>query len=208
MRNPITSSCNACRALVVLIVAVAGLTACAIPAVAATHKLNASETALFKMISHHPSQGRIRMKLDPILCEVARERAKDMAVHSYFGHVDRLGRGPNRLVTRAGFTLPFYYDLSKSGNNIESIVATSGGTRQAFELWLGSPTHRMHVLGESAFYQNQEAIGVGVYQADGQPGQTYYVFLSAPENPANPQRVVVLRNPDGKVISRTVAMPR
>ncbi len=203
MTDPSTSTFTFKRPLGALTITIAGFTACFSPAVAETHHLTATETALFKMISQHPLQDRARMKLDPILCEVARKRAKDMATHSYFGHIDRLGRGPNRLVTRAGFALPSYYDLSKSGNNIESIVATPGGTSQAFNLWLASPAHRVHVLGEALFYQNQKAIGVGIYQDDDESGQTYYVFLSAPKNAADSPRDLVLKNTTGKILSRT-----
>ncbi len=143
------------------------------------------------------------MKLDPILCKVARNRAKDMARNSYFGHIDLLGRGPNWLAKRAGYTLPSWYDLSRSGNNIESIVLTGGKTAAALRLWKSSLPHRIHILGTIPFYRDQESIGVGTFTTTGTPSQTYYVFLSAPENLAQRPPLLTLKNPAGRAISNT-----
>lgn len=183
--------------------ATALLTPVATQASAATHRLNANEVVLFRKISRDSSQRRSVMKLDPILCKVARNRARDMARNSYFSHVDRFGRGPNLLVKFAGYTLPSWYDMARSGNSIESLALTTGDAGEALELWRNSAPHRDHVLGEVAFYQGQESIGVGAFTSAGIPSQTYYVFLSAPANQAIRPPKLSLKNPAGRVISKT-----
>lgn len=143
------------------------------------------------------------MKLDPILCKVARQRARDMARNSYFNHTDLSGRGPNWWVKRAGYALPGSYDSSRGGNNIESIALAGSDTAEVVRLWKGSPPHRVHVLGELSFYQGQESIGVGTFTTSGTPSRTYYVFLSAPENQAIYPPRITLKNSAGRLISNT-----
>lgn len=179
------------------------LTAAAPAASAGTHRLNAGEMALFKKITHDSGQHRSVMKLDPILCKVARKRAEDMARNSYFGHIDLTGRGPNRLVKLAGFVLPSWYDQSRGGNNIESIVLTAGDTTEALDLWKNSPPHRVHLLGELSFYRDQKSVGIGTFTTSDTPSQTYYVFLSAPENQSVSPPRITLKNTAGRLISST-----
>ncbi len=170
---------------------------------AAVHRLNSSEAALFKKISSDPGQQRRAIKLDPILCKVARKRATDMARNSYFGHLDLHGRGPNYLVKLAGYTLPSWYDQTRSGNNIESIVMAGSDPGVALNLWKSSTPHRVHVLGTVPFYREQDAVGVGSYTTAGSGSRTYFVFLSAPQNLAKQPPQVTLKNPAGRNISST-----
>lgn len=169
------------------------------------HRLTAEEERLFHLIRNHPTQGRAQMKLDPILCLVARQRAMDMGRRRYFDHVNPSGAGPNFLVTRAGYRLPAFYDASKPANNIESIAARSprGGPAHALAQWLNSPPHRSHTMAESDFARSQTRIGVGIAQFTSAPLATYYVFISAPPNgnPRPPQ--LLLLSSKGKVIART-----
>ena len=170
------------------------------PAAAETHTLNRDEMSLFRKISAESGQQRDTMKLDPILCLVARQRGADMARRHYFSHLTPDGKGANYLIGQAGYLLPNYYDLSRSGNNIESIGMSPGSPKQMVSLWLNSPAHRDHVLAELDFFQQQTSIGVGVFRSSKPPYNKYYVFLSAPpnaaldprpSNPKNPARVTL-----------------
>jgi Uncharacterized protein with SCP/PR1 domains len=174
-------------------------------AVGSTHRLTKDEEKLFKIIKNNGLQKRKVMKLDPILCKVARARAQDMGKRKYFAHVNPSGQGPNFLVTKAGYRLPSFYDSVRSANNIESIAARSptGKPRDALKQWLNSPPHRSHTMALTTFSQEQVRIGVGIAQFKNAPFATYYVFISAPpnENPKPPK--VKLVNAKGRVISRT-----
>ena len=173
------------------------------PATAQIHRLNSDELTLFKRLAANSQQQREAMALDPILCMVARKHATDMAKRNYFGHTNPDGQGPNYLVRRAGYVLPSYYDSSRSGNNIESIGKSTGSPRSVISLWLRSSGHRPHIVGELDFYQQQSAIGVGVYRSPTPPHYRYYVFLSAPPKVSLSPRLVTLKSPSGATLAST-----
>ncbi len=175
------------------------------PANAEIHRLNNDETILFKQLAANAGQRRTTVKLDPILCIVARKRAADMAKRNYFSHTNPDGQGPNFLVRRAGYALPYYYDSSRAGNNLESIGMSTGRPQEMVSLWLKSSGHRVHVLGEIDFYQQQSSVDVGVFRSPKAPHYKYYVFLSAPPNAAAKPRAAILKNPKGVTIARTRA---
>ncbi len=174
-----------------------------LPAEGQIHRINSDETVLFKKISHLSGQQRSSMNLDPILCLVARQRGADMARRHYFGHTTPDGKGANYLIGQAGYLLPSYYDLSRSGNNIESIGMSPGPAKQMVALWLNSSAHRSHVLGELEFFREQTSVGVGVFRSSTAPYYKYYVLLSAPPNGTLKPRRVVLINPRGVTIATT-----
>lgn len=171
------------------------------PASAQVHRLNSDEMATFQILAANAEQQRIGMRLDPILCKVARQRAADMARRNYFAHVNPDGHGANYLVRRAGFTLPAEYNSTPSGNNIESLAMSTGRPREIANLWLKSPAHRMHILGEIDFYKRQTAVGVGMFRSSRPPYYKYYVFLSAPPSAIPGARSVRLKDPKGRPLT-------
>lgn len=179
--------------------AVLALLAC--PANAAFHVISAMELSLFRAIRNDPLQDRNALALDPILCRVARLRATDMARRGYFNHVGPDGKGPNLLVTEAGYSLPDFYEKQKDANNIESIATGDISVTRVFSLWKNSPGHRSHVLGGHPFYEQQTRAGCGIATAAN--GARYFVFISAPPNrSANPPRWV-LKDAKGRVLARS-----
>ena len=176
-----------------------------IAAVAAdrVHRLTSDEESLFKIVLSNAEQERSTMTLDPILCLVARQRAADMARRNYFGHINPDGHGANFLISREGYLLPASYDASRSGNNIESLGMSTGRPREILSLWLGSSAHRLHVMGELDFFQQQTSAGVGIARSPRPPYYKYYVFLSAPPNASLALRTIVLKSPKGKTIAST-----
>jgi uncharacterized protein YkwD len=186
------------------IVAIAlALASLAAPASAQIHQLNSDEMTLFQKISSNSAQQRKKLNLDPILCIVARERGADMARRHYFSHTTPGGKGANFFVRSMGYALPSYYDLSRSGNNIESIGMSTGTSQEMVSLWLNSKPHRAHVMGEVDFYQQQTSIGVGVFRSAEAPYYKYFVFLSAPPNLSPKPRLVILKNPKGVTLAST-----
>lgn len=173
------------------------------PAAAQIHRLNSDEMNLFKRVAADSGQQRDPMTLDPILCIVARKRAADMASRHYFSHTNPDGFGANSLIRRAGYVLPSYYDLSRSGNNVESIGMSTGSPQSVVSLWLQSSDHRPHILGELDFYQQQSSVGVGVFRSADAPHYKYFVFLSAPPSASLRPRPAILKSPQGVTLAST-----
>ncbi len=144
-----------------------------------TCDLNAQEQEIANFASSHPDQGRAVMNCDPILAQVARERALDMGTRNYFDHTNPDGFGPNYLVKQAGYALPAWYHQDDAANNIESIAGGHSTAAAAWAGWLNSYGHKAHVLGESTFWAEQTNFGVGYAYVPGSTYTHYWVFISA-----------------------------
>lgn len=142
--------------------------------------LNEQEAVVAQFAENDPGQRRDTMVCDPILAQVARAKARDMALRGYFSHTTPDGEGPNLWVRNAGYQLPDWYGASASANNIESISAGYSTPEAAWNAWIESQGHRTHVLGTQSFYASQEAYGIGYYFSPDSEYQHYWVFISAP----------------------------
>lgn len=142
--------------------------------------LNSQELAVAEMMEADAGQQRVNPVCDPILAQVARARARDMAMRDYFSHTNPDGDGPNLLVRRAGYLLPDWYGDDQDANNIESISGGRPTANDAWQAWLNSTSHHSHVLGTQPFYAEQEAYGIGYYFNPDSRYHHYWVFLSAP----------------------------
>jgi uncharacterized repeat protein (TIGR02543 family) len=166
------------------------LAAVAVPARA---ELNPQEQEIFNLLRNDSGQRRPTVTLDPILSQVARARAADMADRGYFDHTDPSGHGPNWWVEQAGYQLPASYDHSADGNNIESASAGRASAGDTWDDWLGSGPHREHLLAQNSFYASQTSVGVGYVRRPGSDYTHYWVVLSAP--PSGPQ--LAIKSPAG-----------
>lgn len=145
-----------------------------------TCDLNPQEQEIANLASQHPEQGRPFMNCDPILAQVARQRALDMGTRNYFSHTNPDGFGPNYLVRQAGYGLPSWYGTANDANNIESIAAGYATASVTWAGWLNSAGHRAHVLGEIQFWADQTNYGIGYAYVPGSIYKHYWVFISAP----------------------------
>jgi uncharacterized protein YkwD len=143
-------------------------------------QLSSEETAVAELAINDPNQQRTEMNCNPILAQVARAKAMDLATRNYFDHTDPDGFGPNYYVRQAGYQLPGFYGSANDSNNIESIGAGYTTAESAWNGWLTSSGHRMHVLGEAAFWREQTNYGIGHYYDPNSGYGHYWVFLSAP----------------------------
>ena len=143
-------------------------------------QLNDQENAILTAMIQHPKQGRSVIECNPILAQVARAKAADMAKRGFFSHTNPDGQGPNYLVTVAGFRLPDYYPKTGSANNIESIGAGYSGPAEVWQAWLNSHYHRIHVLGTDGFYASQHQVGIGYFYDANSYYKHYWVVVTAP----------------------------
>ena len=139
----------------------------------------AEEAAIADLFLNDARQGRADVVCNPLLNEVARQRATDMAERGYFDHINPDGTGPNSLIRSAGYHLPAYYDQTASGNNVESIAAGFVTAEAAWTGWVNSPHHRSHVLAEEPFFADQTEYGIGYYYDPDSYYRYYWVLLTA-----------------------------
>ena len=147
--------------------------------VTATCNATPEEAAIAELFLNDALQGRSAAACNPVLTDVARQRAADMAERGYFDHVNPDGTGPNSLVRSAGYRLPAYYDQSAAGNNVESIAAGFSMADAAWIGWMNSPHHRSHALAEEPFFVDQTDYGIGYYYDPDSYYHHYWVLLTA-----------------------------
>jgi len=145
--------------------------------------LNPEAQAFADLMINDPTQQRAFMFCDPILAQVAQERAVDMGTRDYFSHTNPDGYGPNYLVQEAGYILPSFYNQTLTGNNIESICAGSSTASEAWNLLMGSDGHRNHLLGVDPFYAAQTDYGIGYAYIPNSTYGHYWVIITATKGP-------------------------
>lgn len=145
--------------------------------------LTVQEQQIAERMRADPEQRRPSLTCHVILAQVARARAQDMADREYFDHVNPDGFGPNYLVRQAGYVLPTWYGNEPDDNNIESIAGGTSTVEATWNLWMGSPGHRTHLLGLNSFWAEQIEYGIGyVFKADS-PFGYYWVVITAKQEP-------------------------
>ena len=141
---------------------------------------NAVELEIAELAANDSKQKRAQFVYDPILSEVARARAVDMATRNYVSHTNPDGLGPNKLAQLAGYEFPEFWGTANTTNYIESIAAGITSASAAWSGWRNSSGHRRHVLGESDFYKIQTRYGIGYAYDSASRYKRYYVFITAP----------------------------
>lgn len=134
---------------------------------------------LAQLLVSDPGQQRSLLTQNPVLSLVAQRRADDMATRNYFSHVDPDGYGPNYHARQAGYKLHHTYAKGDQDNNIESIGGGKEQPTDVWAVWLSSPGHRVHVLGEIDFYRKQTEFGVGYAHNPEATYVHYWVVLIA-----------------------------
>ena len=124
----------------------------------------------------------------PLLCAVARKRARDMVERDYFQHVDPDGHWPNYHVRAAGWNLPPTW--SDDSNQIESLASGFLSANAALDALAASPSHTAHMTGQG-FWMDHYAFGVG-YAED--PPERIYVVITAPLEKKNSLNLSTIDN--------------
>lgn len=131
----------------------------------------AKELAL--RIATDPKQMRTRLVCNPALVKIAEEKAEDMASRGLVSHF--LGGSPNTRIRDAGLVLPEYYGDAMS-NQVEALA---GGYKDADDVWFAFKTsysHKIHLLAELPFYQEQDQIGVAFFKDYATPHVEYWAI--------------------------------
>ncbi|MBI4403910.1 MAG: CAP domain-containing protein [Deltaproteobacteria bacterium] len=111
-----------------------------------------------EVIASRISANRPHLRRSPELDAAARERARVSAFDRLFSHFDRNRLGPNYYARKNGFPLPGW--MGDHGNQIESIAWGTSSGDDSWNIWMGSPGHRGHILGQT-LGQDHTDFGVG-----------------------------------------------
>jgi len=130
---------------------------------------NAQAIKLAQLIIESDNQQRTELICHKKLAEIAEIKAKSMAVANKIKHrIDYTT--PNQLLRKHGIVLPKNYLLFD--NQVESIMGAVKTAQDSFDVFMTSPDHKIHLLGEKDFLLKQNHIGVGFFKDD----STKYVY--------------------------------
>lgn len=140
--------------------------------------------AIFELMAANPEQGRVVLRWDEELADVAVRRCASQAREGWEGHTDLSGRGPNFWIRNlTTYELPGY-GTDDNANNCESLChGGDGGYQQVWDAWMGSKGHRIHVLGLDSHYAAQICIGVGYYHLEASEHGHYWCVLTVHPEP-------------------------
>lgn len=136
---------------------------------------------LAEMILAHPGQQRVALRCNPLLSRIAAEKAREMARTGRVAHYGNMV-SPNMRLRRAGYVLPGYYPRGVA-NQVEAVAGGYGTPEEALAAFLGSQSHREHLLGEHPFYASQDEIGVGYFRDPDSEHVEYWAVYVAKRRP-------------------------
>ena len=125
--------------------------------------LNKQSIKLAQLIIESINQQRKALFCNKKLAQVALIKAKMMAKANDINHRVEFTT-PNQLLRKHDIKLPDNYPLFD--NQVESIMGAVKSAKKSFDLFLTSPDHKIHLLGEQDFLLKQNQIGVGFFQDD------------------------------------------
>lgn len=128
---------------------------------------------------------RHKLQPDPVLTQVAEERAMDMARKNYFSHTSPDGKSVNAILCAKGYPLPKEMCQYKTLNNFESICAGSETGIDCINVLLRDegfdpPGHRIHLLGLDDFYKTHSKVGAAMAYRRDTDYEYYFVIVTAP----------------------------
>ncbi len=115
---------------------------------------------LAALILESEKQQHPRLRCHPVLAQLAAQKARALAAANRISHTVN-HEFPNQQLKRAGLKLPVTYPVI--GNQVESILGGGKTPMHAFKLFMASPAHKAHLMGETPFLQKQDWLGVGYY---------------------------------------------
>ncbi|MCS6981872.1 MAG: CAP domain-containing protein [Flavobacteriales bacterium] len=127
----------------------------------------------------------VALSVDPVLTQVAEERAIDMARRNYFSHTTPEGKTVNSILCAKGYPIPKDLCQFKTINNFESICAGSNNGIECINFLvkdegLDPPGHRIHLLGMNEFYRQHRKVGAALAFCPNSDYEYYFVIITAP----------------------------
>ena len=159
---------------------------------AISHELNLRSTSdcgmnpqaikLAQLIIESNKQQRAELYCNKKLAEIALIKAKMLAKANIISHtVDHTT--PNDLLRQHGIKLPKNYGMFD--NQVESIMGAVVTPQKSFDVFMTSPGHKYHLMGQDKFLLTQNQIGVGFYKDDNSEYVYHWVVYITQIMPSN-----------------------
>ncbi len=132
--------------------------------------LNQQSIKLAQLIIESENQQRKVLYCDKTLSQAAFDKAKLMAKADSVSH-NIEHTTPNQFLRSYGVKLPNEYPLFD--NQVEAIMGAVSTAEDSFKVFMTSPDHKSHLLGETDFVVEQDQIGVGFFK-DSDTTHVYY----------------------------------
>ena len=119
-----------------------------------TGSVTAQEENAFLLLNQdRKANGLASLKLDPVLCEIARAKSRDMHVNNYFSHTSPTYGSPSQMLNSFGYA---YTSVAEN-------IAHHATIEKAQAAFMSSTGHRSNILGSQ-----WSKVGIGVcYDAQG-----------------------------------------
>lgn len=131
--------------------------------------------AFYDLLLNDSRQQRPQLERCRELEAAAMWKAADIAANDYWSHRAHNGEWPNATARRYCASLSPVY--GPDGNFCESLVAGSDDAAVMFSALIGSVAHRAHLLGETAFFRQQNRVGIAC-ATGGRWGWVWAVYIA------------------------------
>ena len=115
-----------------------------------TGSVTAQEENAFLLLNQdRKANGLASLKLDPVLCEIARAKSRDMHVNNYFSHTSPTYGSPSQMLNSFGYA---YTSVAEN-------IAHHATIEKAHAAFMSSTGHRRNILGSQ-----WSKVGIGVWK--------------------------------------------
>jgi hypothetical protein len=138
--------------------------------------LNQKARLFAQLVIESGGQQRTHLKCNKKLAEIALEKAKMMSEANDINHnVEHTT--PNQLLRNGGIILPKIYPILD--NQVEAVMGGVRTAQESFDVFMTSPDHKAHLLGEGDFLLKQDHIGVAYfYDRDTQYEHHWVIYIT------------------------------
>ncbi len=140
---------------------------------------NDNSRQMAEYIMQHKNQTRPELRCSKKLNQIAIIKAKLLASEKDIAHTAG-HMTPNHLLRKNGYDLSKRYPIF--GNQVEAIAGGEKSVTQAFADFLDSEPHRILLLGEHPYFNEQNDLGVAYYYNQSTPYEHYWVVLFGDED--------------------------
>jgi uncharacterized protein YkwD len=138
--------------------------------------LNHKARNFAQLVMDSTDQHRSKLQCNKKLAEIALEKAKMMSKANDINH-NIEHTTPNQLLRSGNIQLPKIYPIL--GNQVEAVMGGVSTAQESFDIFMTSPDHKAHLLGEGDFLQDQDQIGVAYfYDKDTQYEHYWVIYIT------------------------------
>ena len=135
--------------------------------------LNQYARQFARLVIESRDQQRSKLQCNKKLAEIALTKAKMMAKANDVNH-NIEHTTPNQLLRNKGIVLPKIYPILD--NQVEAVMGGVSTAQESFDVFMTSPGHKAHLLGEGDFLLEQNQIGVAYFKDSHSKYEHYWVI--------------------------------